>query len=153
MSAFWDWAVHAYARPGAAEACLELQDAHGQNVPLLLWTLWRSRAGAPPDDPTLAAGARAARAWEGAAVAPLRTLRRDLKAEHAGVGAQDREAVRSKVKAVELEAERRLMAALEALGDCGGADGGGEAALLARASAAWGAPLPPEAFTALLARL
>ena len=30
---FWAWALAAYARPGAAEACLELQDAFGQCVP------------------------------------------------------------------------------------------------------------------------
>ncbi|HRJ63367.1 MAG TPA: DUF2390 domain-containing protein, partial [Brevundimonas sp.] len=28
----WDWALKAYAADGVADACLELQDAAGQNV-------------------------------------------------------------------------------------------------------------------------
>ena len=36
----WDWAVAAYGADGVAPACLELQDAAGQNVPLLLWAGW-----------------------------------------------------------------------------------------------------------------
>ncbi|MDI6624629.1 MAG: TIGR02444 family protein, partial [Brevundimonas sp.] len=37
MSDLWDWAVRAYASDGVGDACLHLQDAAGQNVPLLLW--------------------------------------------------------------------------------------------------------------------
>ena len=41
----WDWAVAAYGADGVADACLELQDAAGQNVPLLLWAAWTARTG------------------------------------------------------------------------------------------------------------
>ncbi|OZA82811.1 MAG: TIGR02444 family protein, partial [Caulobacter sp. 39-67-4] len=36
----WDWALQVYARQDVADACLSLQDAHGQNVPYLLWAAW-----------------------------------------------------------------------------------------------------------------
>ena len=36
----WDWALEAYAQPGVPEACLALQDAHGQNTSLLLWAVY-----------------------------------------------------------------------------------------------------------------
>jgi len=101
MSEFWDWAVAAYARPGVAEACLELQDTSGQNVPLLLWAVWRGG--------DVAAAVGLARAWDDEVVGPLRGVRRRLKG---GAGA---EALSERVKAVELEAERTLMLALEAV--------------------------------------
>jgi uncharacterized protein (TIGR02444 family) len=49
VSVFWEWALDAYARPGVAEACLELQDVHGQNVPLLLWAAWAAADALEPD--------------------------------------------------------------------------------------------------------
>ena len=30
--AIWEWALGAYARPDVSDACLALQDDHGQNV-------------------------------------------------------------------------------------------------------------------------
>ena len=153
MSAFWDWAVRAYARPGAAEACLALQDAQGQNVPLMLWAVWRARSGAAPDNATVAQAADIAQQWEQAAVSPLRGVRRSLRSPLNGPAERDREGLRQQVKAVELEAERLVMAALEALGQTAAAPEVAEAELLARVSAAYGGPLPPEAFGDLLAAL
>lgn len=146
MTRLWTWAVEQYARPGAADACLHLQDAHGQSVPLLLWALWSAGEGRAPD---LQAGARAARSWEDEAVGPLRRLRRALKALDADA---DREAVRDQVKAVELDAERRLLNALERLPALPGPT---EAppALLAAAAEAFGTPTPPESFERLLRAL
>ena len=115
MSNLWDWAVRAYAAGGVEEACLHLQDAAGQNVPLLLWAAWAARTGRKPDPDTLEAACDVARAWQEAAIAPLRAVRRDLKARNPDLEDADREAVRAQVKAVELEAERRLLAALQAL--------------------------------------
>ena len=115
MSDLWDWAVKAYASDGVSEACLHLQDAAGQNVPLLLWAAWTARTGRDPDPDALEAACDIARAWQETAVAPLREVRRALKGRNPDLDDADREAVRSQVKAVELEAERRLLAALEAL--------------------------------------
>ena len=115
MSDLWDWAVRAYASDGVSEACLHLQDAAGQNVPLLLWAAWAARTGRDPDADTLEAACDIARACQETAIAPLRDVRRALKGRHPDLEDADREAVRTEVKAVELEAERRLLAALEAL--------------------------------------
>ena len=101
MSEFWDWAVAVHAKPGVAEACLDLQDAYGQNVPLLLWAVWRGG--------DVAAAVALARVWDSEVVGPLRGVRRCLK------GRAGAEGLRERVKAVELEAERSLMLALEAV--------------------------------------
>lgn len=150
MTALWDWAVATYARPGVADACLRLQDEHEQSVPLLLWALWSAEAGRTPD---LLTGAATARAWEEEVVGPLRRLRRALKAlEPDPAFGQDREAVRDQVKAVELDAERRLLAQLERLGPLRG-EPAAAATLLLWAAEDWGRPAPAEAFQPLLRTL
>ncbi len=111
----WDWALTAYAADGVADACLELQDAAGQNVPLLLWAAWCAHTGRILDEDALEAAGDTSRAWQETAIAPLRAVRRALKARATDLDDADREAVRAQVKAVELEAERRLLIALEAL--------------------------------------
>ena len=111
----WPWVLTAYAAPGVAEACLELQDTAGQSVPLLLWTAWSATTGRPLDEDTREAGCDTARVWEETAIAPLRAVRRALKARAVDVDDDDREAIRTQVKATELDAERRLLLALEAL--------------------------------------
>lgn len=146
MTPLWTWAVESYARPGAAEALLRLQDEHSQSVPLLLWALWSQAHGRTPD---LAAGARTARSWEDEAVGPLRRLRRALKALDSDT---DREAVRDQVKAVELDAERRLLNGLERLPPLPGPPPPAPA-LLAAAAEAWGTRPPPEGLAELLRAL
>ena len=111
----WDWALTAWAADGVADACLELQDAAGQNVPLLLWAAWCAAEGRTPDEDTLEAAGDTARAWQETAIAPLRAVRRALKPRAPDLEDVAREAVRSRVRAVELEAERCLLIALEAL--------------------------------------
>jgi len=111
----WDWALTAYAAEGVADACLELQDAAGQNIPLLLWAAWCAHTGRTLDEDALEAAGDTARAWQEAAIGPLRAVRRALKARAPDLDDTDREAVRVQVKAVELEAERRLLTALETL--------------------------------------
>jgi len=142
----WDWAVAAYARPGAAEACLTLQDDYAQNTCLLLWAVW---AGATPE--TAGPAADLARAWDAATVTPLREVRRALKGEFAAVPDLDRERLRGAVKAAELQSERLLLEALERL--CPQAAGSAPLDALTAASAAWGAPAPRPALAALAAAL
>lgn len=110
----WDWAVQAYVKPGVADACLELQDAGGQNVCLLLWTAWAVETGQSLDADARADACDVARAWEDAAVAPLRAVRRRLKSRILDMDDAARETVRDQVKAVELMAERHLLQALQA---------------------------------------
>mgnify|MGYP003577197907 CR=1 FL=1 len=111
----WDWAVAAYGAPGVSDACLALQDSHEQNAPLLLWAGWTASIGWRPDAEDIEGACDIARAWDEAAAAPLRAIRRTLKGPHPDMDEGAREAVRNQVKAVELEAERRLLEALEAL--------------------------------------
>ena len=109
---FWDWALEAYTRQPVAEACLSLQDAHGQNVPWLLWAAWMAGEGRSAD---LKDAARMIRAWDVEIGAPLRSVRRALKAPRPPVDETAKEALRDAVKAVELKGERVLMESLEAL--------------------------------------
>lgn len=145
--ALWDWALEAYARPGVAEACLRLQDEHGQNIPFLLWAAW----GRTGDPDLLARAADIARRWDALAVAPIRAVRRSLKPAFAGVDDEAREGLRREVTAAELSAERVLLETLEALG-AGPVDVEAPQALQA-ACAAWGNPPPVKALAALAAAL
>lgn len=161
----WEWALAAYARPGVPEACLELQDAHGQNTPLLLWAAHaRTR-----DAGTVQRAAAAARAWDDAAVRPLRAIRRSLKAPCPPVGDAPRETLREEVKALELRAERLLLETLEGLGAPTPLDALGEPQAtplealgepqatpleaMTAAATAWGLHAPTTALAALAAAL
>ena len=112
---FWDWALKAYAAPGVQEICLQLQDTAGQNVPLLLWAGWTAAGGRVLDEDAIEGACDCARAWDEAAVTPLRSLRRTLKGVNPDIDNTAREALRAQVKAVELAAERHMMAGLEGL--------------------------------------
>ena len=145
----WTWALEAYARPGAAQACLDLQAHHGQCVPYLLWAAWAAREGRALDRRMLETGADIAARWETAAVGPLRAARRAMKADVPGVADAARESLRAEVKALELRAERLLIETLEAL-----APEPGGAALplppaLAAAASSWPAQAPETALNQL----
>src|SRR6266481_377836 len=80
-AAFWRFSLALYARPGVADALIAIQDRAARDVNLILFGLWLggSRGRLLTDDDL--AGAEAAIApIAGAAVAPLRELRRQLKA-------------------------------------------------------------------------
>lgn len=116
----WSWVVAAYSAPGVAEQCLELQDAHEQNVPLLLWAAWAATQGAV-SDVVAAQAAGIARAWSEAAIVPLRSIRRRLKQALSEGDEAPRLALREQVKAIELHAEKVLLEQLAGLST--GADG------------------------------
>ena len=143
----WDWVLEAYGRPGVPEACLALQDAHGQNTSLLLWAVY-----AEVGDPELLARAAAAtRAFDAIALSPLREVRRALKPALPPFDDQARLALREDVKALELASERLLMETLARLAP----QRGGAHALdaLKAASSAWGPAAPANALAALAAAL
>jgi uncharacterized protein (TIGR02444 family) len=150
--ALWPYALDVYGRPGVEALMLALQDTHGQCVPFLLWSLWMAASGRAVETRTAAACAELARAWQDAAVAPLRRLRRDLKSGPRASTPRVRERIRTGVKALELEAERMLLQMLdEASPAPSGAPADGLAALRL-AIRAWGGR-PPAALLDQLARL
>src|SRR5689334_18338012 len=109
--AIWEWVLQAYARPGVPEACLTLQDQHGQNTSYLLWAVHAE----VKDAELLARAAAATRAWDATALTPLRDVRRALKAPLPPVDDKARLAFREEVKRLELASERLLMETLDTL--------------------------------------
>lgn len=129
----WDWTSAAYGRPGVADACLTLQDEHGQSAPYLLWAVW-----ARADDPDLlVAAAAAVRAWEAVATLPLRRVRRDLKTPRPPIADNDREFVRTGAAEAELAAEKALLQALEEITPTPPRGRASPAQALAAAAAVW----------------
>ena len=142
MSDLWDWAVQAYALPGAEARLLSLQDEHDQCVSYLLWAAWMGRAGGQLSAVLLKDAADVAGHWDRTVVDPLRIMRRSLRGgEHP--------ALHEQVLAAELSAERVLLERLEALAPTpkGTPDMAGA---LGAAAKAWAPPAPQEAIDALV---
>ena len=151
---FWNWAVSVYARAEVSDACLALQDRHGQSVPYLLWAAWAAVEGRVLDEARLKDGADLAERCEEVAIGPLRAVRRGMKAPVKGLSAPAREGVRERVRAAELAAERALIDALEALAPPPKPPYPRPIApALAAAAQAWLSPAPPEALQALAQKL
>ena len=138
--ALWPYSLDLYARPGVAPLLLELQDAHGQCVPFLLWSLWLTASGRRVDAGEAAACAELARAWQDAAVAPLRQLRRELKTS--ATAERVRARIRGGVKALELEAERMLLQMLEESSPAPGGAPASAVETLTQSARAWGGKAP-----------
>ncbi|CAL1691196.1 hypothetical protein MMB232_01331 [Brevundimonas subvibrioides] len=153
QQALWPWALQAYRAEGVADACLSLQDVNSQNVPLLLWAAWAATSGRSLDEDTIEAGCDAARAWDRVAVTPLRAMRRTLKLPVPDIDDAAREALRDQVKAVELAAERHLLAGLEILTPT--PDGPSRPAIdgLVAVARVWSRVVPRPALIALAERL
>lgn len=108
---FWRFSLMIYSRPGIADALICLQDRGGHNVNLILFGLWLGLCEAVRLDAAGLARAKAAiAAIDGNVVAPLRDLRRALKANPD----PDIRELRRRVLALEIAAERRIQARLAA---------------------------------------
>ena len=114
-SPFWRFSLSLYGRSGVGPACVALQDAHGLDVNVLLFSLWLASEGRCVEADDIAAADAAVRAWRLEAVVPLRAVRRFLKEPPAALDAAAVAALRDRVKAVELESERLQQEALYAL--------------------------------------
>lgn len=149
----WDWSLRAWRAPGVEAACLDLQDAQGQNIPLLLWAAWTAATGRALAADDIEAACDTARVWHETVVVPLRGVRRALKTRIPDLEDDDREAVRAQVQAVEIDAERRLLAALEALAPPSAGPAKPALPALAAVSRAWSPITPRSALTLLAERL
>ncbi|NMZ06324.1 TIGR02444 family protein [Pseudomonas proteolytica] len=108
----WSFALSTYARAGAEDACLRLQE-QGADVCLLLCGLWLEQRGIALEPGRVQALRTIAEPWQADVVQPLRRVRKQWRC----MAQQDVElgALREQVKALELEAERQLLLRLEAL--------------------------------------
>ena len=103
----WAFALALYARPGVAEACLTLQSEADVDVMLLVIATFaavKHRTLLTPDE--IGALDAACRPWREQIVRNLRTIRSKLKTGPRPAPDDDTEQFRSKVKALELEAEK-----------------------------------------------
>ena len=112
----WDFSLRFYGDAAVQQACLVIQDQYGADVTVVLYLLWRAAAGETFDAAGVAAIDAAVAPWRTQVVHPLRAIRRAMKATDLIGDPAAQEALRSKIKAVELEAERRELEALERLG-------------------------------------
>ena len=109
---FWRFSLHFYRQAGVSDACIALQDDCGIDVNLLLFLFWlaagRQRLSADDvkklDD--------SVRDWRDLTIIPIRDARRKLKGAATLVPPGKQEAFRTKVKAIELDAERLQQEAL-----------------------------------------
>ena len=131
-SPFWRFSVKFYSEPGVAQACIDLQDQAGVDVNLLFFLLWNATQDRTVSDAEVAELDRTIGAWRDMTVVPLREVRRALKSPPAVMAPDLAESFRTRIKAVELEAERLQQEAMYDLARSGRlgqkADSPGEAA-------------------------
>ena len=103
----WAFALALYARPGVAEACLTLQNEAGVDVMVLLTATFaavKRRLLLTADD--VRALDEACGPWCEQIVRKLRVIRTELKTGPQPAPSEATESFRSRIKALELEAER-----------------------------------------------
>lgn len=109
--AFWRFSLAFYARPGVADALIAIQDRAVRDVNLILFGLWLGATQGRLLAAAELADAQAAIApIAGAAVAPLRSLRRQLRA----AAEPDLQALRRRIAGLEIAAERQVQHRLAA---------------------------------------
>ena len=118
-SPFWRFSVKFYAVPGVAAACIELQDRAKVDVNLLFFLLWNATRSRTLGQAEVAELDRMIGAWRNATVIPLREVRRALKSPPPVMAPDAAEGFRTRIKAVELEAERLQQEAMYDLAQSG----------------------------------
>jgi uncharacterized protein (TIGR02444 family) len=108
----WDFALAWYQVPGVEADCLVAQDIYGLDVTALIFALYRTHLGHGFDADV---ASELARTLSSRVVEPLRAARIALKAPPGGVDTGANEALRQKIKAAELDAERLTLDALMTL--------------------------------------
>jgi uncharacterized protein (TIGR02444 family) len=103
----WAFALRLYARPGVADACLKLQNVAGVDVMMFLMVAYAAAKHrillSPAEFRELD---EACRPWREQIVRPIRAIRAELKTGPLPAPNSETEQFRSKVKTVELAAER-----------------------------------------------
>ena len=116
---FWRFSLKYYGQAGVSDACIALQDGCGIDVNLLLFLFWlASERQALSADEVKKLDATI-KSWRELTIIPIRDTRRKLKGAKTSVDPAKQEALRDKVKAVELEAEKLQQEALYAFTQSG----------------------------------
>jgi len=116
---FWRFSLKYYGQAGVSDACIALQDGCGIDVNLLLFLFWlASERQALSADEVKKLDATI-KSWRELTIIPIRDTRRKLKGAKTFVDPAKQEALRDKVKAVELEAEKLQQEALYAFTQSG----------------------------------
>jgi uncharacterized protein (TIGR02444 family) len=118
-SPFWRFSIGLYRQPEVADACICLQEQAGVDVNLLLFLLWQATLHRLLSADEVASLEAQIRPWREATVVPLRAVRRALKSPPPLVAADTAESFRTRIKVVELEAERLQEEAMYKLAQAG----------------------------------
>ena len=118
-SPFWRFSVKFYAVPGVAQACIDLQDQARVDVNILFFLLWNATEKRSLNAAEIAEVERIIGPWRDMAVVPIRAIRRALKSPPPVMTPEAAEGFRTRIKAVELEAERLQQEALHNLAQSG----------------------------------
>jgi uncharacterized protein (TIGR02444 family) len=116
-SPFWQFSIKFYAVPGVADACIALQDKARVDVNVLFFLLWNATQGRAFNAADVTEIERQIGPWREMAVIPIRNVRRALKSPPPIMMADAAESLRTRIKAVELEAERLQQEALYGLAE------------------------------------
>ena len=118
-SPFWRFSIKFYGVPGVAAACIELQDQAGVDVNVLFFLLWNATERRALNAADVTKVEEAIRPWREMTVVPIRNVRRALKSPPSVMTPEMAEGFRTRIKAVELEAERLQQEALFGLAALG----------------------------------
>lgn len=112
---FWDFSLRVYQLPNIEQSCLHLQDVHGLDVNLLLFCFWHGHANNYLQEKGLTEAVEYSTNWQLKIVQPLRHARQELKNQRFSNEQlkDDRDRLRTQVKALELLAEKRQQLYLE----------------------------------------
>ena len=114
-SAFWNFSIGFYARPGVAAACLELQDEAGADINVVLYLFFLASQNRALDRTAVAQLDAAAASWRERIVQPLRAVRRYLKNAAAPFDSAAAGRLREEIKRSELAAEHIQQITIERL--------------------------------------
>lgn len=106
VSPFWTFSLRLYGKADVPAACITLQEKSGVDVNVLLFCLFAAKSGRALGVADVARIISAIDPWKAGAVIPLRAARMFLRTPPSMVDADGAAALRQRVKAIELEAER-----------------------------------------------
>ncbi len=128
---FWEFSTQVYSKQGVDKALLSLQDRMGVDVNMVLYCVWLAYRGSDGNDLAqhLAGALKLSREWQKNLVEPLRTSRNNLKTvidgpDLIGRSRESANAIRERLKSIELDLEALQILGLYNLVSTGDIDDG-----------------------------